>query len=165
MSETVKIERSDLPERVLQHADLLKKHGKFTETGVLELPADIYEQTLGDDAGFTMANVKKFQSHNTDLQAAMIVAMGEMSEGFAKKHKNINELTCQIKVGKDAMGNVFKYEKPVRVPSLNGGEATTIVKRNVSQPFYDTNSAGPNRGSVKKAREYVSGLVALAAAA
>lgn len=159
-----KIERSSLPEKVLAYADLFKKNLTISDTGVVELPKDIYGQTLEETDGLTLEHVKKLESHNAEVLAGLALAVGEAAPGFIKKHKAINELTAEIKAGKSTLGAIYTHEKEVRIPGANGAEATTQVRHGSLRSFYDAFAAGNNRGALKKVRDYVGQNAAAAAA-
>lgn len=165
MSNEVKIERSSLPEKVLKYADLFKKNLTITDTGVVELPKDIYEKTLEGVEGVTLASITKAQAHNTDVLAGLSLAVAEAAPAFVKKHKGINELTAEFKAGKDTLGTVYTHTKEVRIPPAKAGEEATMqVRHGQLRSFYDAYAAGNNRGSLKKVREFVSQTAAAAAA-
>lgn len=152
--------QNEVPESVQELAKSLKKDLKHSDTGVGELPKDIYEKHLPE--GLTMDTIKKFQSHNSDFLAALSLANGESSAALMKKKKDLASTNIEIKVGKDTMGCVYTREKIVTIPGNPPIQKTTYGH---NRPFYEAYAAGPNRGALKKVNDFLKASAAAAAAA
>jgi hypothetical protein len=154
--------REDLPEVVRTYADIFKKDGKISDTGVLEFSADAYEKTLDGNDKLTMEVIGALQKHNSNVHAAVVLATGELASKWCPKHKDVNEVTAELKVGKDTMGVTYSHQKQVGKPG--GAPEDKVTKHGVTRSFYEAHAAGPNRGAVKKVRDFISAHAEAAAA-
>lgn len=155
--------KNEVPQNIRDLSNVLKKEIKHANTGAAEaLPKDTYEKVLPEELAPHFDLFKKFQTFNSDLTAALALANGELGATFLKKHKDVQSVNVEMKAGKDTIGNVYSREKTVTVPGNPPQQRTTYGH---SRSFYEAHAAGPNRGALKKVREYLTASAAAAAAA
>lgn len=146
-----KYNRNDLKvnDNVLKLADSLSTQLQIGEGGVVTVNKDFYENNLPD--GLTMADVKRVQEHNGNVLAGAQLALGETGIEYFRKHKDVDQLTLEIKAGADKMGVGFQRTRTY--PGMKGGPEKTTV--GVSMARYTAQAAG-NVGSMKKVRTHLS---------
>jgi hypothetical protein len=140
-----------IPEAVKAMAERIKKEMKVTDTGVIEVPKELYESLL--PAGLDMSLIKKLQAHDSEFMAAGALANGELGLKHFAKHKNVDVVTSEIAIGKNSASFSFQRSKPV--PDGNGAMQ---IKHGVSSAKYVVSAAGGNRGALKKVRMLLSSM-------
>lgn len=138
-------------------ADVLKKSMTLNDQGIVEIPADTYEQTL-EGTGITIDNVKAVQKHNANVFAASALAVGEVGIAAMKKDKKLDQISIEIPVVKDAISHVFQRSKEVMAGLPKAGEETPMqTSWGVMRSTFTSDVTG-SKGEAKKVRKYISQL-------
>ena len=137
-----------IKQEIIDLSNLLKKEITLdVKTGVAVITPDTYERLL--PTGITKEHVESIQQYNTDMAAAAVLTIGELSNPAMKKHKDLDRVHLSMPmVGKDMMN--VSYDRSRQVPSRGedgvAGIKTMFGAASVSIDMYAT---GP-RGELKK---------------
>lgn len=141
---------STISENILTLAEQIKSKMTVGEAGVIEVPKDMFEQTL-EGTDLTMDMVKKVQSHTADVVSATGKALGDKGLEVFKKDGKVEQVSVQYPVHKDSVAGVFARTRSV--PDGNGGMQD---KHGVLSMNYKVSGAAGSKGSLKKVREHLS---------
>lgn len=140
---------SKINEAVQNLSQKLKEDYKLGDSGVVEVPVDIFEKTL-EGTDLTMEIIEQYHNHRDNVLAASGLALGEVGIDAFKANKDLAQVSVEIPVGKDTIGSTFAQSK--QVPDGQGGQQT---KYGVLSSRYQANGAA-NKGELKKVRTHLS---------
>lgn len=124
-------------------ADTFKEGISDVATGSAKSAEGLYETTLPD--GLTKEIYLSFASHNTNVAAASMLALGEMATNAMAADKALEKVTLDLPTfGKDKFSLSFERSKEVVIPSQDGvtGTKTTFGRAQVSFDQYGLGKRG-----------------------
>lgn len=157
---------SEINSTVTALAAILKGRFVLGEAGIMTAEAGTFEATLPE--GMTVETVKQVQDHNANLLAAAGLALGELGVEAFKKEKKLDQISVEFPAMADTISGTIQRSKEYPAGGIpKEGEKrdpnATVSKYGVLTMRYAT-SANVNRGTLKKVREHVNNLAAVALA-
>lgn len=129
--------------------------GKITigDKGVATIDKAAYKELLAAE-GIEVASAEKLQHLHSRLAPAAVMATGELSVPYLKKHKDIEKVELSMPMlGKDSLDVTIKRSKEVRSPQ--SGEVSTVY--GAASAGFSVYSTRP-RGEMAKVKDHLAGL-------
>lgn len=134
---------------VVSMGDALAAAMVVGESGVVEAPADLFEQTLPE--GLSVDTAKQYQKHQADYIAATTLAVGKVGEAAMAKDKTLTQVSYSGNALKDTVSVTLQRSKTMPVPGKKG---ETMTVRGQTTVGYTVRGA-ENVGDLKKVRTHI----------
>ena len=134
---------------VVSMGDALAAAMVVGESGVVEAPADRFEQTLPE--GLSVDTAQQYQKHQADYIAATTLAVGKVGEAAMAKDKTLTQVSYSGNALKDTVSVTLQRSKTMPVPGKKG---ETMTVRGQTTVGYTVRGA-ENVGDLKKVRTHI----------
>lgn len=129
-----------------------RKRIKINKDGVADVPAELYEELLNiADPSIDVATAKKVQAAHSNIVAGFTLAVGENGLDAMKKHPKIEQITAELKAGRDEIEVVLNRSREVNDMKNPGEKLTQHGATTVKYTVRGT----ANSGELKKVRQHI----------
>ena len=130
-----------------------RKRIKIGKDGTAEVPPELYEEMLNiADSTIDVATAKKVQTAHSNIVAGFTLAVGESGLDAMKKHPKIEQVTAELKAGRDEIEVVLNRTRENVNPKDPQG--VKLTQHGATTVKYTVRGTA-NSGELKKVRQHI----------
>jgi hypothetical protein len=130
-----------------------RKRVKINKDGTADVPAELYEELLNiADPSIDVATAKKVQAAHSNIVAGFTLGVGENGLDAMKKHPKIEQVTAELKAGRDEIEVVLNRSREINDMKNPGGDKLT--QYGATTVKYTVRGTA-NSGELKKVRQHI----------
>lgn len=137
-----------------QSGEVIKGQVTMGDNGVLN-PSDEWLDKALEGSDVTRDMIEKVQTKRDEIIAGAGLAVGEIGVAEFKKNKDLNQVSSELKFGKDTIGAVLH-----RTRNLPDGDGGMKEKKGVLSMSYKANGQIGSKGQLKKVKQTIAEMAA-----